>query len=156
MMEHLLYKDFKSYIPTKELTKEEILAIPDDSGIGFFLEVDLDYPENIKFKSKNFPYCPESQFIEEEDLSLYPVNLLKGKKIPKVNKLILSQTDKNNYIVHYRMLKFYLNQGMVLKKVHRVISFTQTKWLTPYVNFNTKQRMTAKTEFDKDFFKDFS
>jgi hypothetical protein len=41
MMEHLPYKDLKSYIPAKELTKEEILAIPDDSGIGFFLEVDL-------------------------------------------------------------------------------------------------------------------
>jgi hypothetical protein len=157
MMEYLPYKDFKSYIPEKELTKEEILAIPDDSGIGFFLEVDLDYPENIKFKSKNLPYCPEKIFIEEEDLSPYQINLLKSEtstnKRPRVNKLILSQTDKKNYIVHYRMLKFYLQQGMILKKVHRIISFTQSKWLRPYIDFNTKQRMIAKTDFEKDFFK---
>jgi hypothetical protein len=54
MMEPLpySYRDFESYIPAKELTKEEILTIPDDSGIGLFLEVDLSYPENIKFLYK--------------------------------------------------------------------------------------------------------
>jgi hypothetical protein len=76
------------------------------------------------FKSKNLAYCPENIFIEEEDLCPYQINLLKGKKRPKVNKLVLSQTDKKNYIVHYRMLIYYLQQGMILKKVHRIISFT--------------------------------
>jgi hypothetical protein len=39
MMESPPYRYFKSYIPQKELTKEDIFAIEDDSGIGFFLEV---------------------------------------------------------------------------------------------------------------------
>jgi hypothetical protein len=155
MMEPQPCSNFKNYIPDHDLTKEEILAISDDSELGFFLEVDLDYPENIKFKSKNFPYCPESIFIKDEDLSPYQKNLIikLNLKRPKTKKLIMSQTDKKNYIVHYRMLKFYLNQGMILKKVHRVISFTQRKWLAPYIDFNTKQRMKATTEFEKGFFK---
>jgi hypothetical protein len=97
MAEMMPLKNFKSYIPDKELTKEEIFSIPDDSWIGYFLEVDLDYPENIKFKTINMPFCHENIFIEDEDLSPYQLNLLKGKKRPKVNKLILSQTDKKNY-----------------------------------------------------------
>ena len=32
---------------------EEILNTPDDSDIGFFIEVDLRYPDNIK-KCKDF------------------------------------------------------------------------------------------------------
>ena len=33
---------------------EEILNTPDDSDIGFFKEVDLRYPDNIKEKNKEF------------------------------------------------------------------------------------------------------
>ena len=33
---------------------EEILNTPDDNEIGYFLEVDLKYPDNLKEKTKNF------------------------------------------------------------------------------------------------------
>ena len=42
---------------------EEILNTPDDSDIGYFLENDLMYPDNIKEKTKNFPFCPENKKI---------------------------------------------------------------------------------------------
>jgi hypothetical protein len=38
MMEPQPCNNFKSYTPNHDLTKEEILAIPDDSGLVFFLE----------------------------------------------------------------------------------------------------------------------
>ena len=38
---------------------EEILNTPDDSDIGYFVEVDLKYPDNIKEKTINFPFAPE-------------------------------------------------------------------------------------------------
>ena len=38
---------------------EEILNTPVDSDIGHFVEVDLRFPDNIKEKTKNFPFCPE-------------------------------------------------------------------------------------------------
>ena len=40
---------------------DEILNTPDDSYIGYFLEVDLRYPDNKKEKTKNFPFCPENK-----------------------------------------------------------------------------------------------
>ena len=39
---------------------EEISNTPDDSDIGYFVEVDLAYPDNIKEKSTKFPFCPEN------------------------------------------------------------------------------------------------
>ncbi|WP_375671664.1 hypothetical protein, partial [Bartonella sp. CL27QHWL] len=135
------------------ISKEQIMAIPSDSEVGYFLEVDLEYPGNIKFKSRNFPFCPESLFIEDDELSPYQRELLGDDKRSNVEKLILTQKDKTNYIVHYRMLQFYLKHGMVLKRVHSVISFKQSKWLAPYIDFNTKRRMDSKTDFEKDYFK---
>ena len=39
---------------------DEILNTPNDSDIGYFIEVDLKFPDNIKQKSIIFPFCPEN------------------------------------------------------------------------------------------------
>ena len=38
-----------------------------------------------------------------------------------------------DYVVHIRNLKQALNQGLVLKKIHKVIKFNQNAWLKPYI-----------------------
>ena len=42
---------------------EKFFNTPDDSDIGYFVEVDLEYPDNMKEKTKNFPFCPENKKI---------------------------------------------------------------------------------------------
>jgi len=132
--------------------KSRILEIKDDAPTGYFFVVDLKYPDEIKFKSRNLAYCPEHKIVSDEELSDYQKKI-KPENHLHTQKLMLTQEDKYNYVVHYRMLKFYLNSGMILKKVHKYISFSQSKWLEKYIDFNTKQRTIAKTEFKKDFFK---
>ena len=51
------------------------------------------------------------------------------------------------------MLKFYVRHGMVLVKVHDIISFKQTKWLEKYKIFKTQQRNQPVYDFEIDFFK---
>ena len=53
----------------------------------------------------------------------------------------------------HKNFKQALNNGLVLKRVHRVIEFNQKAWLKPYIEMNTKLRKEAKNEFEKDFFK---
>ena len=55
--------------------------------------------------------------------------------------------------MHIRVVKQALNNGLKLKKVHKVIKFRQRAWLKPYIDMNTKLRKEAKSEFEKDFFK---
>ena len=43
----------------EEVILEDILHTPDDSDIGFFLEIILKDPDKIKEKTKNFPFAPE-------------------------------------------------------------------------------------------------
>ena len=45
---------------------EDILNTPDDSDIGYFIEVDLRCPDNIKENTKNFPFCPENKIIHKD------------------------------------------------------------------------------------------
>ena len=70
------------------------------------------------------------------------------------NKKFLSDcSDKKNYLIHFRMLKFYVRHGMIVDKVHDVISFKQSGWLEKYINFNTQKRNQAVNDLEKDFYK---
>ena len=81
------------------------------------------------------------------------MNKRKPKNYTKSKKLICDWTDKKKYLIQYRMLKFCVRHGMIVEKLHEIISFTQNKWLENYINFNTQKRNRAKNEFEKDFFK---
>ena len=57
----------------------------------------------------------------------------------QTKKLICDWSDKKNYLVHYRMLKFNPRRGMIVDKVHNKISFRQNRWLEKYIIFNTQK-----------------
>ena len=56
-------------------------------------------------------------------------------------------------MLHYKILKQYLEEGMILKKVHRGLKFVQSPWMEPYIRKDTDLRKEAKNAFEKDFFK---
>ena len=129
---------------------EDIMNTPDDRDIGYFTEVDLKYPDIIKQKTKHFPFAPVNKTIYPDNLSDY-MKEIKPDIYTQTRKLICDLTDKKNYLVHYRMLKFYNRHGLIVDKVHSVISFKQSKWLEKRINFNTQKRNNAVNDFEKDF-----
>ena len=48
-------------------------------------------------------------------------------------KLIPNLFNKKNYVVHYRNLKYYIKQGLILTKIHRIIEFKQDNWMQKYI-----------------------
>ena len=50
-------------------------------------------------------------------------------------------------VIHIRNLKQGLNNGLVLKKVRRVIKFNQKTWLKSCIEINTELRKKAKNDF---------
>ena len=78
---------------------------------------------------------------------------IKPENYTKSKKLICDWIDKKKYLIHYRMLKIYVRHGMVVEKIHEIISLKQSRWLEKYISFNTQKRNKAKNDFEKDFFK---
>ena len=64
----------------------------------------------------------------------------------KSKKLVANRNDETEWAIHIRNLKQASNQGLVLKKVHRVImiNFNQNTWLKPYIEMNSDLKKSKK------------
>lgn len=134
MSQSMPYANFKWI---EDVDSIDVMKISDDSETGLILEVDLEYPQQLHDAHADYPLAPE-------------------QRIPpgsKEKKLLLTLFHKRNYVLHYRNLKQYLSLGIRLQKIHRAISFSQSKWLKSYIDLNTDMRTKAENDFEKEFFK---
>ena len=103
MSKKLPVNGFKWENDLSRLNEDFIKNYNENSDIGYFLEVDIEYSKQLWSSRKDLPFLPER------------------KKIEKVEKLVCSIEDKEKYVIHIRALKQALNHGLILKDVHRVI-----------------------------------
>ena len=115
MSQYLPYGGFK-WVKTTNETVNRILNKKDNSLHGYFLEVDVDYPENLHSFHKGYSTAPE-KMKKDQVLSPYCLEIKKEHDIKTgdINKLSPNLMSKKNYVVHYRNLK-YISQGLILKK----------------------------------------
>ena len=102
---------------------------------GYLLEVDVKYPTELHNSHNDLPF------------------MCAKMKINKVEKLVPNLRDKKNYVINIRALDQALRHGLVLERIHRAIEFNQSDWMKPYIDFNTKLRAAATSDFEKDFHK---
>ena len=131
----------------------KIQSIDVDSPIGYVLEVDLHYPSDLHDEHNDYPLAPEKLVVTEAMLSPYCKSFFDEKPYRGDKKLVPNLLDKTKYAVHYRNLQLYLELGMQLKKVHRILAFTQERWLAQYIDLNTQLRQQASSDFEKDLYK---
>ena len=115
---------------------EEFIKIYNENSYkGYIFEVDVKYPKELYNLHSDLPFLP------------------KKMKIDKCKKLVCDLRNKKKYVVHTKSLKQALSHGLKLKRVHRIIEFSQKAWLKPYIDMNTELRKLAKDDFEKDLFK---
>ena len=138
-------------------TRDFILGLDEEGEWGYTLEVDLGYPQHIHHSTADLPLAPESGEITHDMfsnfMSTFYQTLNPNTNYKTSRKLLLTQYNKQKYIVHFAVLKFYLSMGLTLDKVHRVIKYKQKAWLKEYIDFNSKKRAESLNSFDKSFYK---
>lgn len=128
----------------------------ENSDIGYNFEIDVIIDVEYHDYYKNFaPFCV-SRNVKYEELSDIQKDILKSlsKKQSKSKKLIMDFTEKNDYLIHGRLLQYFLKLGgVIITKIKKVIQYNQSDFLYKYVKFNSEMRAKAKSDSEKDFYK---
>lgn len=145
-----------SWLSSAEIEDLDVMSLDPDSSTGFMLEVDLSYPKKLHDKHGMFPLAPEKRSVHPSEWSPWTKKVAETYRLPikeGASKLLVTLQDKTHYILHYMALQFYLRQGLVLTKIHKVLSFTQRCWMKDFIRFNTQKRREAVSAFDQDLYK---
>ena len=124
MSEYLPYGKFKWL---ENIDEFDINSINGKSDTGYFLEVDLEYPDELHELHNDYPLAPEKLVVSSDMLLKYCKNITDKHdiKVGDVKKLIPNLGNKTKYVLHYRNLQQYLSLGMKLTKINRALEFKQ-------------------------------
>ena len=143
------------WLSQKKIDRLNLAAYTKDSEKGLILEVDLEYPKELHDLHNSYPLAPEQIKVQKNMLSNCCKQIAEKYHISTglATKLIPTLNKKERYVLHYRNLQLYIDLGLKVSKIHRVLEFNQSPWLKKYIDFNTQKRKYAKNAFEKDFFK---
>ena len=126
--------------------------------------VDMHIPDEVKMLTDEYPFAPEHRqifdeyFTGDDDVELTP--FLKrwseandGDTMKEFNGLVCTLYDKENYNVHWRLLKFYMEHGIEITAVHFGVFFDEGDYLAGYVRTNIEIRNGRKDELGKTVYK---
>ena len=122
---YLKYLDFNSLyasamvqaLPNGEIKLYDTLDYTSSiSTKGYIYTFDVKYNDELKQKTKKYPFFPEKTKAKIDQVTDYQNE---NKKIGyKPNeKLMLKLTDKNDYVIDGEMLDWYLASGMKLEDI---------------------------------------
>ena len=139
-----------------EESLEYILQTDDNSEWGYILEVDLNIPDELQDYFAEYSLAPSREVIGTDKLSNEQIQMfgeLGVTSLPKVPKLVQTLDPKEGYVLHYLTLKLYIELGLRVTKLIKVLKFRQGRWMEPFVDLNTRLRMSARNKFEKNFYK---
>ena len=155
------------WLTSDEVEHFDITSKPINGSKGYVLEVDLLYPDELHDLHSDLPLAPEHLTVMDEQLSPYTKALYNNLRRPledekdsqsslhrpRTRKLVPNLFKKDRYVVHMRNLQMYINLGLRVSKIHRIIEFEQSTWLEPYITFNAERRKMSKSKCESNFFK---
>ena len=106
----------------------DVSSISKKSPIGYILEADLEYPDELHALHNDYQLVPENLAISYDMQSDYCKKSADKYEIKfgDVKKSIPNLGNKTNYVLHYRNLQLYLTLGMKLTKIHKVLKLKES------------------------------
>jgi hypothetical protein len=144
------------WLERTEIDAIDWMLLKSDDPIGYFIECDLEYPDELHEEHNDYPLAAERMTIETQALSDKQQTIHGAYDFNRValnSKLIPNLNAKKEYTLHYRLLKYYIEHGMRLVRVHRVIAFEQSAFMEQYIRMNQDLRAASTEDFEKRFYK---
>ncbi|KAE9521408.1 hypothetical protein AGLY_018230 [Aphis glycines] len=99
--------------------------------------------------------------LKQYDIQIFLENGLRGgichsvkrhvnANIPNIQNI---NYDTNKPVTWLAYLDCVIVNGLKVKKVHRILRFSQSRWMAPYINLCTNMRVKSRNKFERQFWK---
>ena len=140
----------KSYKYCYDLTINDIMSYDAQSSIGYAVCIDLHWPKELQDMHMHqcLPMTMSHVTISESQLSPehYTALLNSHSDYIPSKKLIAHFGDLKKYIVHIELAQYFVQQGIVIDKIHYAIQWYQSAWLKSFVQKCATDRKNSTTE----------
>ena len=118
LSEYPLYGGFKWL---ENVDGFDVNSVNEKCPIGYFLKVDLEYPDDLHKLQNDYPLAPEKLAVSSDMMSKYCKEIADKHKIKvgDVKELIPNLGNKAKYILHYKK-----SLRTKLSKIHRVLNLS--------------------------------
>ena len=125
---------FSKFFMSKNIAPGEIISAVERGDFFGLLEIDLTTPEHVRsrFRQINFGTIFNRLAVTEPMLSEKMKNALPIKKFPLAPQLTLV-FEAEKYLVTSETLKFYIELGLIVTKVHSCIEFQRARPLDKFI-----------------------
>ena len=119
------------------------------SNTGYINIIDMKYNDELKQKTKKYPFFPEKTKANIDQFADYQ-NEKKKKGYKPNEKLMLKLTDKEKYVIDGKMLDWYLDSGLKMEDIiiKQKMEYSKSEWLKPYIEFDIQKRKEDKAKGD--------
>jgi hypothetical protein len=146
-------------LSAEQCAKANIRDFDELSDQGQLWVVDLNIPEDQHDFLSLLPPAPKLMEITPEMLSKYTRELMDlcKYKLGRPKRLICGLYNLEKYVIHAQLLKLYvILLKLEIVKVHRIITYDQSYWLSEFINLNATYRKQAKSKHESDTYKNVS
>ena len=131
---------------------------------GMCFCVDMSFPREVKERTDMYPFAPEHRMILREYFEDFEEKRLtpflqkwsaanEGEQMNAFNGLVCTLYPKEKYNVHWRLLKFYIEHGVLIHRVRFGVGFQEGTYLQGYIRKNIEIRNTRDDELGKTLYK---
>ena len=113
----------KDFVIVEKTLPQNLMTSP-DSQLGYVVECDLEIPEDLHGYFQYFPIALTKEIVTMDMLSTDQIEMLARwnvKTLPEVPKLMQTLNPKHKYVLHYLNLILYVQLGIEVKQIHRVL-----------------------------------
>lgn len=143
---------------------QEYFKYCEENSKGMCFCVDLEIPPEVQELTDMYPFAPEHRKIYHEYYRDFDKKEMtpflkrwsaanNGDKMPEFTGLVCTLYSKTKYNVHWRLLKFYMEHGVIVKKVWFGVEFDEGDYLASYIRKNIEIRNGRKDELGKTVYK---
>ena len=124
----------KTFPYKRPLSGEQLLHGIIDGQLFGYVKCDIEVPEDLRSYFSNFPPIFKNTVVSRED-----IGTLMREYAEKVNimaqprRMLISSFNLTNGSIITPLLLFYLQLGLVCKKIHRIVQYTARKCFNSFV-----------------------